>query len=75
MMERYEKSLSKIYETEKRKALKTLVNGKADKTEKMRILKEFAKKVINQADKIRSFLNEKSGVEQQIDIEKRTKTL
>ena len=72
MMERYEKSLSKIYETEKRKALKTLVNGKADKTEKMRILKEFAKKnAINQADKIRSFLNEKSGVEQYISILKK----
>ena len=72
MMERYEKSLSKIYETEKRKALKTLVNGKADKTEKMKILKEFAKKnAINQADKIWSFLNEKSGVEQYISTLKK----
>ena len=72
MNERYEKSLSKIYESEKRKALKTLVNSKADKTEKIKILKEFAKKnAINQADKIRSFFNEKSGVEQYVSMLKK----
>ena len=65
MMERYEKSLSKIYDSEKRKALKSLVNSTVDKTERMKILKKFAlKNAINQADKSRLFLNEKSGVKQ-----------
>jgi retron-type reverse transcriptase len=65
MKERYEKSLFKIYESEKRKTLKTLINGKADKTEKTKVLKEFAKKsAINQVDKALTVLNEKSSVEQ-----------
>ena len=46
MKERYEKSLFKIYESEKRKTLKTLINGKADKTEKTKVLRNSQKKVL-----------------------------
>jgi len=64
MTERYEKSLYKIYDSEKRKVLKALVNSVGDKTEKMKILKDFTlKNAINQFE-TQLTLNESSSVEQ-----------
>jgi len=53
MMERYENSLFKIYESEKRKMLKLILNGVNNKDEKLRLIKKVAQKdavnqVINQ---------------------------
>jgi len=49
MVERYENSLLKIYESEKRKALKTLVNSATNKEEKWKAIKEVVQNdVFNQ---------------------------
>jgi len=53
MIERYENSLFKIYESEKRKMLKLILNGVNNKDEKLRLIKKVAQKdavnqVINQ---------------------------
>jgi retron-type reverse transcriptase len=44
MVERYQSSLLKIYESEKRKALKALADGAASKDEKLKAIKEIAQK-------------------------------
>lgn len=43
MVERYESSLLKIYESEKRKALKALADGAASKDDKLKAIKEIAR--------------------------------
>jgi len=53
MIERYENSLFKIYESEKRKMLKLILNGVNNKDEKLRLIKKVAQEdavnqVINQ---------------------------
>lgn len=63
MVERYENSLLKIYESEKRKMLKALSNSAVNKDEKLKSIKEIARKdALNQIN-IQLTLRD-SGVEQ-----------
>ena len=63
MIERYEKSLLKIYESEKRKTLKALANSAANKDEKLKSIKEIARRDALDQVNIRSTLGD-SGAEQ-----------
>lgn len=64
MVERYENSLLKIYESEKRKTLKAIVNSVATKEEKLKAIKETAQKdALNQIN-TQSALRDSSGAEQ-----------
>jgi hypothetical protein len=51
MVKRYENSLLKIYESEKRKTLKALTDGAANKNDKLKMIKEIAQKdALNQTE-------------------------
>jgi retron-type reverse transcriptase len=66
MVERYENSLFKIYESERRKTLKALVSSTANKNEKMKAIKEIAQKDALRLSQIETplILGDSSGVEQ-----------
>jgi hypothetical protein len=63
MVERYENSLLKIYESEKRKMLKALANSAINKNEKLKSIKEIARKDALDQINIRATLGD-SGAEQ-----------
>lgn len=63
MVERFEKSLFKIYESEKRKMLKALANSAVNKDEKLKSIKEIARKDALDQINIRLILRD-SGAEQ-----------
>jgi retron-type reverse transcriptase len=64
MTERYENSLLKIYESEKRKALKALTDGASNRIEKLRAIKETAQKDALNQFKTQSTLLNDSGLKQ-----------